>query len=74
MGTENFGITAGARLGFGFSDLISSEGQTVNMPTLKAYDTYKGTFPVTLQLVFEANLDFAYLAKAQCGRRKLLAF
>ena len=44
------------------------------MPTLKAYDAYKGTFPVTLQLVFEANLDFAYLAKAQCGRRKLLTF
>jgi len=74
MGTENFGITAGARLGFGFSDLISSDGQSVNMPTLKAYDTYKGTFPVTLQLVFEANLDFAYMAKAQCGRRKLLTF
>ena len=74
VGTENIGITAGARLGFGFSDLISEEGKAFNMPTLKAYDSYKGTFPVTLQLVFEANLDFAYMAKAQCGRRKLLTF
>ena len=74
MGTENFGITAGARLGFGLSDLISNEGKIANMPALKSYDAYKPTFPVTLELVFEANLDFAYLAKAQCGRRKLLAF
>ena len=74
VGSENFGITAGARLGFGFSDLISNNGQFVNMPTLKEYDTYKGTFPVTLQLIFEANMDFAYMAKAQCGRRKLLTF
>lgn len=74
VGSENFGITAGARLGFGFSDLISTEGRTVNMPTLEVYDAYKGTFPVTLQLVFEANLDFAYMSKAQCGRRKLLTF
>jgi len=74
MGTENFGITAGARLGLGLSDLISNEGKIANMPTLKSYETYKETFPVTLELVFEANLDFAYLAKAQCGRRKLLTF
>jgi len=74
MGTENFGITAGARLGFTFSDLISNEGINANQPTLKSYDTYKGSFPITLQLVFEANLDFAYLAKAQCGRTKLLTF
>ena len=74
MGTENFGITAGARLGLGLSDLISNEGKIANMPALKSYEAYKETFPVTLELVFEANLDFAYLAKAQCGRRKLLTF
>lgn len=74
MGTENFGITAGARIGLGLSDLISNEGKIANMPALKSYEAYKETFPVTLELVFEANLDFAYLAKAQCGRRKLLTF
>ena len=55
VGTENFGITAGARLGFDFSDLISEEGKTVNMPTLKAYDSYKGTFPVTSAVSFRSQ-------------------
>lgn len=74
MGTENFGITAGFRFSYMFTDLISENGKLVNQPTLKKYDSYKGSYPLYFQLVFEANLDFAYLAKANCGRRKLLTF
>lgn len=74
MGTENFGITAGARLTYMFSDLVSSDGKILNMPTEKEYSSYKGSFPLFVQIIFEANLDFAYLSKAQCGRRKLMTF
>ncbi len=74
VGTENFGITAGARFSYMFDDLISIAGQNENLPTLTSYSTYKSSNPIVVQLVFEANFDFAYLAKAQCGRRKLLLF
>ncbi len=74
MGTDNFGITGGVRISYMASDLISEAGKSNNYPTGKPYDTYKATHPLLVQLVFEANLDFAYLAKANCGRRKILMF
>ena len=74
MGTDNFGVTFGARISVWFSDLISENGKAYNFPTQTTYDSYAPSAPVTIQLVMEANFDFAYLAKAQCGRKKLLMF
>lgn len=86
MGTENFGITGGLRLSYMFSDLINNSNATSEgYPFGQHYVTYStlsgnqaptesATHPLFVQLIFEANLDFAYLAKANCGRRKLLMF
>lgn len=74
MGTESFGITAGLRMSQYFDDLISTQGQLKNLPTLTKYDNYKGSKPLFIEFILEANFDFAYVAKAKCGRRKLMFF
>ena len=74
MGTESFGITAGLRITQYFDDLISSKGQLKNLPTLTNYETYKGSKPLFIEFILEANFDFAYVAKAKCGRKKLMFF
>lgn len=74
MGTESFGITAGMRITQYFDDFISSKGQIANLPTLTSYETYKGSRPLFIEFIFEANFDFAYVAKAKCGRKKLMFF
>ncbi len=86
LGTDNFGITGGLRLSYMFSDLINNgNAPSQGYPFGEHYVTYSqfsgsaaptssASHPLFVQLVFEANLDFAYLAKANCGRRKLLMF
>ena len=74
MGSENFGITTGLRISYGLKDLISLSGQNKNLPTLKFYDTYNASHPLSIIFIIEANFDFAYIAKAQCSRRKLILF
>lgn len=86
LGTENFGITGGVRISYMASDLINnSNAPDQGYPFGQHYLTYSSisgsqapsssaTHPLFFQLVFEANLDFAYMAKANCGRRKLLMF
>lgn len=77
MGTENFGITMGVRLNFNFTDLIGDAGQAsnVNYPTYKTYTSYTQTKVMTAMFVMEANLDFAFMAKAKCkNKRKLILF
>lgn len=75
MGTENFGITLGARFTYGLGDLISDEGKTRHFPYYSDYATYKKTAPFSAMLVMEMNLDFAYMAKAKCkNKRKLILF
>ncbi|CAG5080394.1 hypothetical protein [Parvicella tangerina] len=86
MGTDNFGITGGLRISYMMSDLINNANATgEGYPFGQHYVTYSSlsgsaaptssaSHPLLIQLVFEANLDFAYLAKANCGRRKLLMF
>jgi hypothetical protein len=75
MGTENFGITFGARFTYGLGDLISAEGKNRHFPYYTDYGSYKKTTPFTAMLVAEANLDFAYMAKAKCkNKRKLILF
>ncbi len=74
FGTENFGVTSGVRISYMASDLIGSKGQTLGYPSNTIYPSYKASHPLYVQLVFEANLDFAYLARASCGRTKLLMF
>lgn len=76
VGTENFGITMGARFSYGLSDLISAEGQARHQyPANENYPNYSESHPFTAQLVMEANLDFAYMVKAKCSnKRKILLF
>jgi hypothetical protein len=75
LGTDNFGITLGARFIYGFGDLISPSGQSKHYPYFEQYATYKKTAPFSAMLVAEANLDFAYMAKAKCkNKRKLILF
>jgi len=76
IGTENFGITFGARFSYGLTDLISEEGQANHQyPANVSYATYTPSHPFSAQLVMEANLDFAYMVKAKCSnKRKILLF
>jgi hypothetical protein len=74
MGTDNFGITSGLRVTYMATDLISNNGINLNYPTGKSYSSYAASHPLLIQIVFEANLDFAYMARANCGKRKLLMF
>jgi hypothetical protein len=74
LGTDNFGITSGVRVTYLATDLISNNGINLNYPTGKSYGSYAASHPLLIQLVFEANLDFAYMARANCGKRKLLMF
>lgn len=74
LGSENFGITTGVRISYGLNDLFSLEGQNKNLPTFKSYETYNASHPLSIIFIIEANFDFAYVAKAQCSRRKLILF
>ena len=76
IGTENFGITLGARFSYSFSDIISSKGSSINYPSNpRSYSSPKGIHPITAMLIMEFNLDFAYMAKARCkNKRKLILF
>ena len=74
MGTDNFGITMGFRFNYDFSDAFTEDN--MNFPAMKNYSTaYTQSHPITAMLVMEANLDFAYMAKAKCkNKRKLILF
>ena len=75
LGTENFGITLGARFSYGLGDIISEAGKNVNYPaTTRNYSSYAESMPLTAQIIMEFNFDFAYIAKASCGRTKLMTF
>jgi hypothetical protein len=75
IGTENFGITFGARFAYSLGDLISETGQINHYPANEPYDTYAPSHAFSAMLVMEANLDFAYMAKAKCkNKRKLILF
>ena len=74
LGSENFGITTGIRISYGLNDLISLAGQNKNLPTFKQYESYSASHPLSIIFIIEANFDFAYVAKAQCSRRKLILF
>lgn len=75
MGTENFGITMGVRFHYALGDAFKNDGTGYQFPTFNKYDTYKASHPLTVQLMLEANLDFAYMAKAKCkNKRKLILF
>lgn len=75
LGTENFGITLGARFSYTFNDLISEKGKVNHYPANNPYPAYKASHPFYALLIAEANLDFAYMAKAKCkNKRKLILF
>ncbi len=75
FGTDNFGITFGARISYDFGDIISDKGQTTHYPSNKLYSSYAQTSPLSVMLMCEFNFDFGYIAKANCGQRtKLIVF
>jgi len=75
LGTENFGITFGARFNYMLSDAISAAGQSNNFPANKNYGTYKASHPFSAMLVMEMNYDLGYLAQGKCTkRRKIILF
>lgn len=75
LGTENFGITFGARFNYQISDLVSAQGQTDNFPTNKSYDSHRASHPFGAMIVMEMNYDLGYLASAKCSkRRKIILF
>ncbi len=74
VGTENFGITLGARFNYIVSDAISSFGQQNNFPTNTNYDTYKASHPFSAMMVMEFNYDLGYLAQANCSKRRKIIF
>lgn len=69
IGTDNFGVTLGARFSYAFSDLINANGQADNLPTLNAYKSYRGTHPFSAMLIMEFNYDLGYLASSKCSKR-----
>lgn len=73
VGTENFGITMGVRFNYAIGDAFKDDG--FNIPAFKTYDAYTAGHPLSVMLVLEANLDFAFMAKAKCSnKRKLILF
>lgn len=75
MGTDNFGVTLGARFRYMFTDLISDRGQVRGYPSESVYTSYAPSHAFSAVLVMEMNYDLGYLAKAKCGKRaKLLMF
>lgn len=81
LGTENLGLTLGARFTYGLGDLISDTGRArhypyfINESQASTYSPLAKTTPFTAMLVAELNLDFAYMAKAKCkNKRKLILF
>ncbi len=75
FGTDNFGITFGARITYDFGDIISPNAQSPHYPSNHTYDSYSPSSPLSLLLVCEFNFDFGYIAKANCGQRtKLIVF
>jgi hypothetical protein len=74
IGTDNFGITFGARFSYTFTDLISPVGKEINYPSGTSYDSYKPSHPFTAMIVMEFNYDLGYIAKANCGERRKVIF
>lgn len=75
LGTENFGLTIGARFTYSLNDIISNKGKTSHYPANTPWEGYKQSHPLTAVLVMEMNFDFAYMAKAKCSnKRKLILF
>ena len=75
FGTDNFGITFGARFNYMISDAISQIGQQNNFPVNKTYNTYKASHPFSAMIIMEMNYDLGYLAQANCSkRRKIILF
>jgi hypothetical protein len=75
LGTDNFGITLGARFRYMFTDLISDAGQVRGYPSETSYSTYAPSRAFSAMLVMEMNYDLGYLASAKCAKRtKLILF
>lgn len=74
IGTENFGVTGGLRMSYSFNNIISTNGNNVYAPTYLPSSNNGVSHPLFFQVIFEANYDLAYMAKAKCGRKKILMF
>lgn len=81
MGGNNVSLLLGARMVYGFNDLVSEEGKSVSFPMndsyyTPAYTAYKATRPFTAMLVAELTYDLGFFAHSSCGkgRTKFISF
>lgn len=88
IGTENFGITTGIRIGYSLTDLVGENGKDHTYPANasaypqapvngtglvdRTYESYTPTKLMTAMFVMEMNLDFAYMARAKCSNKRKL--
>lgn len=73
MGTDYFGITMGFRMSYALTDITTTKGQAADFPSFMTNEEeYTQTHPLFFGVSMEANFDLAYLAKANCGKRKKL--
>ena len=77
-GEGAFSGIIGLRLEYGFSDIVSKSGKTINAPTNlgNIYDQgYETSHPVFAGIVAEFNWGIGYFGRAKCGARsKFLMF
>lgn len=72
LGGGQFTLMFGLRATYGFTDMISDDGQNAGFPNPNAvatYETYETSNPIGLQLIFEANFGLGYFAKTSCSKR-----
>jgi hypothetical protein len=74
FGKEAFTATAGIRVEYALTDVISADGKAAGYPAnpvrVTAFDPYETTNPLSAQLVFEINWGIGYFAKTACAGRK----
>jgi len=74
LGGGQFTLMFGLRATYGFTDMISDDGQNSSYPinpasTHAGFDSYESTNPISVQLLFEANFGLGYFAKTSCSKR-----
>jgi len=75
-GNEFFTLVMGIRLGYAFTDMLSSEAANnltgVPPAPYRVYDSYTGSHPFFAQIQMEFSFGIGGAAKAACGRRSYM--
>jgi hypothetical protein len=70
MGTENFGVTLGCRISYSLNDIISVTGQQSDFPSIRKYEVYKSSNPLTAMMMLGFDYDVGYFTKTRCKKKK----